>query len=125
MMDFKLRRFSGRQMLLPCLSVGWLLMGNALSGGDASGQSPKDQAQPTPVPTTAVLTRPTPATVPASARMPFDFDISPDTLLRDLLPTTWSLNSAPDTFFRLSRTPRGMKRGTSVTGAGSSLPLAG
>ena len=80
-------RFKGTTIFFLLAGVLWIA--NAFNGGRAGGQPPQDG----PAPPAAILTQPTPPfvappapalNVPGQAR--FRFDISPDTLLRDLLP---------------------------------------
>src|SRR5437879_4595836 len=83
-----LRQSSGRHVFLLCLLAGSLWMGNALTGGNANGQPPKDQPPPV-IPTATDLAQKVPAIPSAKfvpARVPLNFVIKPDTPLKDLLP---------------------------------------
>src|SRR3954454_17322691 len=86
----KVRRSSGRQVLLLSLLAGAFWMTNAMSGGIAGGQPPKDD--PVPPPPTAILKEqaprnmPTPSLQKSGGRLMLLFTINPDTPLKDLLP---------------------------------------
>jgi hypothetical protein len=74
-----------------------LWLGNALSGGNAGGQPPKEQPPPSPLPTANVkdtvkqlvpVMAPTPPVAVSATRVAFNFVIKPDAPLKDLLPAS-------------------------------------
>src|SRR5262245_59245888 len=100
MADCKIRRSSVRKMLLG-LPAGVLLVGTALLGGSAGGQTPKDPPQPTPAPPVAALKEI--GGLSRSSR--FHFVISPDTPLKDLLPLAPKVRAGPRLIDDISQVP--------------------